>query len=501
MAKSTRTKPRADAIPWNRKVESIRAEISLPDVLEDKMLIYGNKTVQDRAVNDYRDGFKPVHRRLIWTMFKMGLWSKGGFTKSARVTGTAMGLFHPHSSSALYEALVTLANLRYSLLEKQGNWGSVTGDLPAAERYSEVKLSPLPEKILFSSSKSAVMEMVPNYDGTEQEPVVFIPDLPNLYLQGATGIAVGVTAQVATFTIESLQKLVAAAMKRSILKKKFVPITPRDCASILEFCHHTGGTVISTPEEVLEFFGSYTGRLTWMCDTEWNERDSYLALTGFPPMWNFDTKKRKIHGIQGVRLVSEFNDPEHGVELRVYLDPKLSDGEVDAVLAAVDAQLTSSVTYYNNVVERKRVVDDNGYVTAEGDFHSWTIPETLNRWIKWRVRQQKLILENDASVLLKRLYDEELILQAIDFLDEMVKMLRNKTPNFDKVAALAKLMGRPFEDAERVWAIAIGRFDRMSHTAQTKKVAATRAELAVVRKRQKQVWGDTLEVVKGASKS
>ena len=178
------------------------AKETLPVALEDEMrssyLDYAMSVIVGRALPDVRDGLKPVHRRLLFAMHEMSNdWNKP-YKKSARIVGDVLGKYHPHGETALYEAAVRLAqpfNLRYPLIDGQGNFGSVDGDSAAASRYTEVRMSRLAHEMLADIDKNTV-DFGPNYDGKEQEPLILPNRLPNLLINGSSGIAVGMATNI-----------------------------------------------------------------------------------------------------------------------------------------------------------------------------------------------------------------------------------------------------------------------------------------------------------------
>ena len=154
--------------------------------------------IVSRALPDVRDGLKPVQRRILWTMWEDGLTSGARFRKSATVVGSCLGRYHPHGDTAVYDAMVRLAqnfSLRYPLVKGQGNFGSIDGDAAAAQRYTEAKLSKIAEELLTDIEKETV-DWRPNYDSTRQEPKVLPAKLPNLLLNGTMGIAVGMATNI-----------------------------------------------------------------------------------------------------------------------------------------------------------------------------------------------------------------------------------------------------------------------------------------------------------------
>ncbi|TAL51789.1 MAG: DNA gyrase subunit A, partial [Nanoarchaeota archaeon] len=155
-------------------------------------LDYSMSVIVSRALPDVKDGLKPVHRRILYAMYKVGLFSTARFSKSAKVVGEVLGKYHPHGDAPVYESLVRMAqdfSMRYPLIRGQGNFGSVDGDPPAAMRYTEVKLAKIAEELLFDIEKETV-PFTDNFDGTLKEPLYLPAKLPNLLLMGAEGIAV-----------------------------------------------------------------------------------------------------------------------------------------------------------------------------------------------------------------------------------------------------------------------------------------------------------------------
>jgi DNA gyrase subunit A len=179
---------------------------SVEDVMETSYLTYSMSVIVARALPDVRDGLKPVHRRILYTMHEEGLRPTGKFRKSANVTGTVMARYHPHGNVAIYDAMVRLAqpwSMRYMLVEGQGNFGSMDGDPPAAERYTEAKMMKAAEELLVDIDKETV-DWVDTYDGERKEPSVLPAKLPNLLLNGQLGIAVGMATNMPPHNLSEL---------------------------------------------------------------------------------------------------------------------------------------------------------------------------------------------------------------------------------------------------------------------------------------------------------
>ncbi len=170
----------------------------ITEEMQNSYLDYAMSVIVGRALPDIRDGLKPVHRRILYTMWDMGLRATARLRKSATVVGDCLGKYHPHGDIAVYDSLARLAqdfSMRYPLVQGQGNFGSLDGDAPAAMRYTECRLTPLAEEMLQDIEKETV-EWIDNYDGTRQEPTVLPAKVPQLLLNGSVGIAVGMATNI-----------------------------------------------------------------------------------------------------------------------------------------------------------------------------------------------------------------------------------------------------------------------------------------------------------------
>ena len=172
--------------------------VSLEEEMQQSYLDYAMSVIVGRALPDVRDGLKPVHRRVLHAMRELGNDYNKSYKKSARVVGDVIGKYHPHGDTAVYDAIVRMAqpfSMRYMLVDGQGNFGSVDGDAPAAMRYTEVRMSRIAHEILADIDKETV-DFVENYDGSESEPSVMPTRVPNLLVNGSSGIAVGMATNI-----------------------------------------------------------------------------------------------------------------------------------------------------------------------------------------------------------------------------------------------------------------------------------------------------------------
>jgi DNA gyrase subunit A len=179
---------------------------TIEKVMEDSFFRYSMSVIIDRALPDVRDGLKPVHRRILYSMNVNNNRSTAKFVKSALIVGDVMGKYHPHGDSAIYNAMVRLAqpwSLRYPLIQGQGNFGSMDGDEPAAMRYTEARMAKLADEMLVDIDKETI-DFRDNYDGSRQEPVVLPAKVPNLLLNGQIGIAVGMATNIPSHNLSEL---------------------------------------------------------------------------------------------------------------------------------------------------------------------------------------------------------------------------------------------------------------------------------------------------------
>ncbi len=176
-----------------------RLPVNIEDEMRKSYLDYAMSVIIGRALPDVRDGLKPVHRRILYGMYEQGNTAGRPYKKSARIVGDVMGKYHPHGDTAIYDAVVRMAqdfSMRYELVDGQGNFGSLDGDNPAAMRYTEVRLTKLAEELMRDDIEKETVEWIPNYDGTEREPAVLPAKFPNLLVNGSSGIAVGMATNI-----------------------------------------------------------------------------------------------------------------------------------------------------------------------------------------------------------------------------------------------------------------------------------------------------------------
>ncbi len=297
--------------------------VNLKEALEERYLAYALSTIMHRALPDVRDGLKPVHRRILYAMHELRLNPDGGFLKCAKIVGETMGDYHPHGNQAIYDALARLAQdfaVRYPLVDGQGNFGNIDGDNPAAERYTEARLTRVASELLEGIEEDTVA-FRPNYDGRELEPSVLPAAFPNLLANGAAGIAVGMATNIPPHNVDELCAALLHLIKHpNATVEKLVEMVPGP-----DF--PTGGIIVEPRADIIEAYK--TGRGGFRVRAKWSKevagRGGYqIVITEIP----YQVQKAKL--VEKIaELITEKKLPllgdvrdESAEEIRLVLEPK-----------------------------------------------------------------------------------------------------------------------------------------------------------------------------------
>ena len=301
---------------------SITAE-TLTRAIGERYLTYALSTIMDRALPDARDGLKPVHRRILFAMRELRLSPTGGFRKSAKISGDVMGNYHPHGEAAIYDAMARLAqefNVRYPLVDGQGNFGNIDGDNPAASRYTEARMTLFAEALMEDIAEDTV-DFRENYDGTLEEPVVLPAGFPHLLANGASGIAVGMATNVPPHNIGELCDaclyMIDSPQAREDKLLEYVPGPD----------FPTGGIIVETPEVIAEAYrrgrGSIRLRCRWVVENlgrgQWQ-----IVVTEIPYQIQKSKLIEKIAELiqsKKIPILADVRD-ESADDIRVILEPK-----------------------------------------------------------------------------------------------------------------------------------------------------------------------------------
>ena len=305
--------------------------IGFEKALSERYLAYALSTIMSRSLPDVRDGLKPVHRRLIYAMQQLHLNPNSSFKKSARVVGDVMGKFHPHGDTAIYDALVRLAqdfSVRYPLIEGQGNFGNIDGDNAAAMRYTEARLTEVSILLMEGLEENAI-DFRSTYDGEAQEPIVFPSAFPNLLANGATGIAVGMATSIPPHNVDEICSALI-----HLIKKPDAPVS--DLVDFIEGPDFpTGGLLVESKESILKSYetgrGSFRLRAQWQ--VEKGKGSSYtVIITEIPFQVGKSKLIERIANLlldKKLPLLGNITD-ESTDEIRVVLEPK--NHSVDSIM-------------------------------------------------------------------------------------------------------------------------------------------------------------------------
>lgn len=236
-------------------------QVDIEETMRSAYLDYAMSVIVSRALPDARDGLKPVHRRILYAMHEMGLRHGTPYKKSARIVGEVLGKYHPHGDTAVYESMARLAqgfSMRYPLVDGQGNFGSVDGDSPAAMRYTEARMAPIAQEMLADIDRDTV-DMVDNFDGSLPEPTVLTSRLPNLLLNGASGIAVGMATNIAPHNLSELCDAIAYLIERHAEREQ---VTSGDLAKFVTGPDFPTGGLIVGSEGIRNAYATGKGRIT-----------------------------------------------------------------------------------------------------------------------------------------------------------------------------------------------------------------------------------------------
>ena len=435
------------------------APISLRDAAESRYLNYALSVITSRALPDVRDGLKPVQRRILFTMWQQGLRADAKHRKCATVCGAVMGAYHPHGDQAIYDALVRMAQpwvMRVLLVEGSGNFGSLDGDPPAAYRYTECRLAPAAAELLDDIGRGTV-HFRPNYYGTKSEPVVLPSRLPNLLINGSTGIAVGMATNIPPHNAEEVGRALLRLLDNPELSAAELSRTVRGP----DF--PTGGQIVSTRAEIAEVYKTGQGAIklrgTWTLEQPQGRGGGpVIVIDSIPYGVNKATLVEAIAQIVNGRkmpLIADVRDVS-AEDVRIELDLKKGSDATDA--AKVAAYLYKHTAFQSNfhVNLTCLVPTENPEV---GRPQRCDLRELLRYFLNFRLDVVTRRLAHELAALEKRIHTLEGFAIAFDVLDEIIKIIRaseGKADAADKIMAkfgVEKLGAGKGLDAEQTDAI------------------------------------------------
>ncbi|HFC09497.1 MAG TPA: DNA topoisomerase (ATP-hydrolyzing) subunit A [Chloroflexi bacterium] len=420
--------------------------VDITTEMRQAYLDYAMSVIVARALPDARDGLKPVQRRILYAMHDMGLRSNSAYKKSARIVGEVLGKYHPHGDQAVYDAMARLAqdfSMRYPLVDGQGNFGSVDGDPPAAMRYTEARLSPIAETLLADIAKDTV-DFAPNFDESLQEPTVLPAAFPNLLVNGATGIAVGMSTNIPPHNLgEVIDALVLMLEKWNRL----------DNLSVDDLMKHipgpdfpTGGLIVQAEGEdgLRSAYSTGRGKITVqaLMHTEGIGRGRQaLVVTELPYAVNKSslleriaslTRDGKLEGITDLRDESDRQGMRIVIELGKNADP-------DAVLASLYKHTPLRTTF--GVIMLALV---------DGSPRLLPLKQALKIYLEHRQEVVRRRSEHDLARLRKRAHILEGLLIALGNLDEVIQIIRKSRTAETAHKNLRKRFGFTNEQAQAI---------------------------------------------------
>jgi DNA gyrase subunit A len=449
--------------------------VSLHEAAQSRYLNYALSVITSRALPDVRDGLKPVQRRILYTMWQQNLTADAKHRKCAKVVGDVMGNYHPHGDSAIYETLVRMAqsfSLRYPLVDGSGNFGSLDGDAAAAMRYTECRLARISDEVLQEIEQETV-HFRPSYDGTKQEPVVLPSRIPNLLVNGATGIAVGMATNIPP---HNLHEVCAALVKL---------LDDPDLSSI-QLCRWvkgpdfpTGGHILNSPAELKEIYrtgsGSVRIRSTWELGAT-SRSSKLLYITSVP------------YGVNKAQLVEQIGEVVLSRKMPHLVDVKdLSTDDVRIELElkpSADESLVMAYLFKHTSLQTTFAVNLTCLVPTEnaevGRPERLDLKQMLWHFLHFRLEVVTSRLEHELEQLRKRIHILEGFEKVFDALDEIIRLIRKSDGKADAAEKIIKQFALDAEQADAILELKLYRLARL-------EILVIQNELGEKRKRSRQI--------------
>jgi DNA gyrase subunit A len=453
------------------------ANVALHEAAQSRYLNYALSVITARALPDVRDGLKPVQRRILFTMWQQNLTADVKHRKCAKVVGDVMGSYHPHGDMALYETLVRMAqsfSLRYPLVDGSGNFGSLDGDSAAAMRYTECRLARISDEML-SEIEQTTVPFRPNYDGTKTEPVVLPARIPNLLVNGTTGIAVGMATNIPPHNLNEVCTALVKLLDNEDLSSAQL------CRYIKAPDFPTGGQILNSQEELKDIYktgsGSIRLRGTWDIGPETRSTKT-IYIDSVPYTVN------KAH------LVERIAEVVIGRKLPQLLDVKdLSTEDVRIAIEMrkdADEKMIMAYLFKHTPLQINFAVNLTCLIPTEnpevGRPERLDLKQILWHFLHFRLEVVTKRLEHELAALKKRIHLLEGFEKVFDALDEIIRMIRKSDGKAD---AAEKIMKRFELDAEQTDAILELKIYRLARL----EILIIRNELDEKRKRARQIGG------------
>ncbi len=451
------------------------AAVPLHEAAQSRYLNYALSVITARALPDVRDGLKPVQRRILYTMWQQNLTADVRHRKCAKVVGDVMGSFHPHGDVALYETLVRMAqpfSLRYPLVDGSGNFGSLDGDSAAAMRYTECRLAPISNEMLAEIEQTTV-PFRPNYDGTKTEPVVLPARVPNLLVNGTTGIAVGMATNIPP---HNLGEVCTALLK--LLDNEDIGVAQL-CRYIKGPDFPTGGQILNTPEELRQIYktgsGSIRLRGTWDIGPETRSTKT-IYVDSVPYMINKSQLIERIAEVVLSRKLPQLLDVKDlsTEDVRIAIEMK-KDADEKMIMAYLFKHTPLQVNFAVNLT--CLIPTENPEV---GRPDRLDLKQILWHFLHFRLEVVTRRLEHELASLNRRIHILQGFEKVFDALDEIIRMIRKSDGKADAAEKIIKRFELDADQTDAILELKIYRLARL-------EILIIRTELEEKRKRARQI--------------
>tara|TARA_B100000700_G_scaffold88627_1_gene100019 strand:+ start:131127 stop:132692 length:1566 start_codon:yes stop_codon:yes gene_type:complete len=455
-----------------QNLETIQ-DTELSAFTSDALSHYGAYVVEDRAVPDYRDGLKPVHRSLLWSLAGLNLRPTSSYKKSARTVGDCIGKYHPHGDAAAYGAMVTIANTMPPAVDGQGNWGTPINPA-AAQRYTEARMSKFAHMFMLDRSYLDVVPTVPNFSGDDSIPLFLPALLPYALFNGNTPApAYGVRAGNPSFSFRSVSKVVIAMLKGKEMSGKKL-------AKVLEIQHPWGCTSVTDPSDFEEMIATGKGSIIYAPEIEEDYDKRLIRVRSFVPSGlastaQIDKTLEKISKIDGVRKCyskqgkKSVGSGPYGALFIIECQRNLDTDQFYDIHEAVEKQVTNSVGYRLGVTVRK--------ANDKNAFHYLNYEKFFRTWIKYRINLELRLIKHLLEKAEKELHLQKVYLFAVENMEKLLKVLPKALVSEDPDAALAKGMKMPKEDATIILNRQVRKLAKLEAADLKKKIKDIEAEI------------------------
>ncbi|WP_419036027.1 DNA gyrase subunit A [Hominenteromicrobium sp.] len=442
-------------------------QVDLREIMETSFLDYSMSVIVQRALPDVRDGLKPVHRRILYTMYENALWPEKAYRKCADTVGSVLGRYHPHGDASVYDALVRLAqdfSMRYMLIDGHGNFGSVDGDPPAAYRYTEARMSKLSVEMLKDIEKDTV-DFSPNYDDRLKEPNVLPSHFPNILVNGSTGIAVGMATNIPPHNMGEVLDGVCAMVDNPDI----------DLDGLMQYIKGpdfpTGGIIMGR-SGIRAAYGTGRGRIYVRARAEIVEKPNgryQIVVTELPYQVNKArlieniaelVKDKRIDGISNIDDHSDRNGMHIAIDIKREASPQLV---LNHLYSLTQMQITFGVIML---------------AIVDGQPKLLTLRDILQEYIKF---QSEVVLRRtqfDLKKAQERAHILEGLMIALDFIDEVIAILRNSKSIPEGKVALMERFGLDDVQAQAIVQMRLGQLTGLERTKLEEELAALRLKIA-----------------------